>query len=130
MADVENHLIEVLTPADHRLARVPAVPNGSRRDQRAALGWLVILAALTIGTLVVALGLVSHQAVRQGEIRRAATAVNTAAFWRCHSAHSRELRDSCLAQLNLPNLAPSSADATPQGQHLVAAELGAPGGRH
>ena len=80
--------------------------------------------------LVLALGQILRQAVRQGEIRRAATATNTAAFWNCHSSHSRELRDSCLVQLNLPNLAPSVADATPQGQHLVAVDLGAPSGRH
>jgi len=110
---------------DRWLARMPVIIN-----QRAALGWLALLAALTIGTLVVALGQVSHQAVRQGEIRRAATAANAAAFWSCYGSHSRELRDSCLAQLNLPNRAPSVADATPQGQHPVAVDLGAPSGRH
>lgn len=97
---------------------------------RPTLVWLVILTTLTIGGLVLALGQILRQAVRQGEIRRAATATNTAAFWNCHSSHSRELRDSCLVQLNLPNLAPSVADATPQGQHLVAVDLGAPSGRH
>ena len=125
MVDVENHLID-LPRADRWLARMPVKDNGSTRDQHAALGWLVILAALTIATLVVALGQVSHQAVRQGETRRAATAANTAAFWNCHSSHSRELRDSCLAQLNLPNLAPSDVDATPQRQHIVTVDLGAP----
>jgi len=110
---------------DRWLARMLVIIN-----QRAALGWLAILAALTIGTLVVALGQVSYQAVRQGEIRRAAAAANTAAFWRCHSSLSRALRDSCLAQLNLPNPAPSVAGATPQGQDPVAVDLGAPSGRH
>jgi guanyl-specific ribonuclease Sa len=129
LADVQNHLIDVLPRADRWLARMPARDNGSRRDQRAALRWLVILAALTIGTLVLALGQVSHQAVRQGEVLRTATAANTAAFWSCHGTHSRELRDSCLAQLNLPNLAPSVADATLQGQPQVAVDLGAPSGR-
>ena len=96
---------------------------------RPALVWLVILATLTIGGLVLALGQIVRQSVRQGEIRRVATAANTTAFWQCHSSHSRELRDSCLARLNLPNLAPSVADAAPQGQHLVAVDLGAPSGR-
>jgi len=102
--------------------------NGSRHDERAAVGWLVILAALTIGALVLALGQVFHQAVRQGEVRRAATAANTTAFWSCHSSHSRELRDICLEQLTLPNRAPSDAeaDAMPQRKHLVGVDLGAP----
>lgn len=100
--------------------------NESKRDGRAALVWLVILAVLTIGALVLALGQVTHQAVRQGEILRAATAANTAAFWSCHSSHSRELRDSCLARLNLPTRTEEGADATPQGQHIVAVDLGAP----
>jgi guanyl-specific ribonuclease Sa len=123
---VENRLIEVLP----RAARMPGMHNDSTCDGRSALGWLVILAALTIGTLVLALGQVSHQAVRQGEVLRTATAANTAAFWSCHGTHSRELRDSCLAQLNLPNLAPSVADTTLQGQPQVAVDLGAPSGRH
>ena len=75
--------------------------HDSRRDARAVLGWLVILAALTIGALVLALGQVSRQAVQHGEIRRAATAANTEAFWSCHRSHSRTLLDSCLAQLDL-----------------------------
>lgn len=91
---------------------------------------VLILTTLTIGGMVLALGQILRQAVQQGEIRRAATAANTAAFWSCHSLHSRGLRDSCLAQLNRPNLAPTVADATPQGQHLVAVDLGAPSGRH
>jgi len=129
LADVENHSIELLPRADGRPARVPIMDNGPTRDPRAARRWLVTLAALSIGTLVMALGQVCHQGVRQGEIRRAATAANTAAFWSCHGSHSRELRDSCLARLSLPGLAPSVADATPLGQHLVAVGLGSPSGR-
>ncbi len=128
MPDVENRLIEVPQRADRWLARVPVSGNGSGKDERAALGWLVILAALTIGALVVALGQVSHQAVQQGESRRAATAADTTAFWICQNSHSRELLDSCVAQLNPPSLAPSVANATLQGKHLV--DLGAPSGRH
>ena len=105
---------------------MPGMHNDSTRDGRSALGWLVILAALTIGALVLALGQVSHQAVQQGEIRRAATAANAAAFWSCHSSRSRELRDSCLAQLNLATHAALGADATSQGQHIIAVDLGAP----
>ena len=114
MADVENPLIEMLSRAKRRLDRM----LGVRR--------IGILASLTIGALVVALGQVSHHAVQQGEIRRAATAANTAAFWSCHNSHSRELRDSCLAHLNLPTFAPSDADAAPMGQHIVAIDIGAP----
>jgi hypothetical protein len=100
--------------------------DDSRHDERAAGVWLVILAALAIGVLLFALGQVSHQAVRQGEIRHAATAANTAAFWLCHRLHSRELRDSCLAQLDPPARAQGGMDATPQGQRIVAVDLGAP----
>ena len=114
MADVENPLIEMLSPANRRLARMVRVHR------------VGILASLTIGALVVALGQVSHHAVQLGEIRRAAIAANTAAFWSCHNSHSRELRDSCLAHLNLPTFAPSDADAAPQGQHIVAVDLGEP----
>lgn len=88
--------------------------------------WLVILATLTIAALVLAFGQTLRQAVRQGEIRRAATAANTTAYWHCHSSHSRALLDSCLAQLNLPTFASSDADATPQGQHVVVVDLGVP----
>jgi len=94
--------------------------------KRSALVWLVILAALTIGALVLALVQVLHQAVRQGETRRAATAANTAAFWSCHSSHNRALRDGCLAQLDLPSGVPAGANATPPGQHVVAVDLAAP----
>jgi hypothetical protein len=93
---------------------------------RPTVVWLVILATLAIGGLVLALGQILRQAVRQGEIRRTATAANTTAFWHCHSSHSRALRDSCLAQLNLPIFASSEADATPQGQHVVVVDLGVP----
>jgi hypothetical protein len=89
----------------------------------------VIPAALTIGGLMFALGQVSRQAIQQGEIRRAATAANTTAFWNCHSSHSRALRDSCLAQLKPPTVASPHADATPQGQHVVVVDLGVPIGR-
>ena len=109
-----NPLIEMLSRANRRLARMVGVHR------------VGILASLTIGALVVALGQVSHQAVQLGEVRRAATAANTAAFWICHNSHSRDLRDSCLAHLNLPTFAPSDADATPQGQHIVAVDVGAP----
>ena len=93
---------------------------------RPTLVWLVIVATLTIGGLVLALGQILRHAVRQGEIRRAATAANTTAFWHCQSSHSRALRDSCLAQLDLPTLASSEADATPQGQHVVVVDSGVP----
>jgi len=118
LADVENHLIEMLSRAKRRLARMLGVHR------------VGILAALTIGALVVALGQVSHQAVQQGEMRRAATAANTAAFWSCHSSHNRALRDSCLALLDLPTAMPAGADATSPGQRVVAVDLAAPiGGR-
>ncbi|HSB25739.1 MAG TPA: hypothetical protein VLE94_21775 [Burkholderiaceae bacterium] len=81
---------------------------------------------LTIGGLMLALLQVSRLSMQQGEIRRAATAANTTAFWNCQRSHSRALRDSCLAQLNLPTFASSETDATPPGQHLVVVDLGAP----
>ena len=109
-----------------RRAQWAPMNNDSRRDGRAASVWLVILAVLTMAALVLALGQVTHQAVRQGEVRRMDTAANTAAFWSCHSSHSRELRDSCLAQLNLPAHTPAGADATPRGQRIVAVDLVAP----
>lgn len=106
------------------------IDSDSRHDERAALTWLVILAAVAIGALVLALGAVSRQAVQQGEIRRAATAANTAAFWSCHDSHSRALRDSCLTQLRLPTDTPTGSDTTPQEQRIVAVDLGTPiGGR-
>jgi len=86
--------------------------NDSRHDERAAQVWLVVSAALTISALVLALGQVSHQAVRQGEIRRAATAANTTAVWSCYASHSRALRDSCLGQLDLPTDGSPGANAT------------------
>jgi len=100
--------------------------NSDSRRERAVMVWLVILVALTLGTLVLALGQVSHQAVRQGEIRRAATAANTAAFWSCHASQSRALRERCLAQLDLPTDVPPGANAPSPGQHIVAADLGLP----
>lgn len=86
--------------------------NDSRRDERGALVWLVVSATLTIGALVLALGQVSHQAVRQGEIRRAATAANTTVVWSCYASHSRALRDSCLARLDLSTEGSPGANAT------------------
>lgn len=86
--------------------------NHSRRDERAVQVWLVVSATLTIGAPMLALGQVSHQAVWQGEIRRAATAANTTAVWSCHASHSQVLRDSCLAQLYLPTEGSPGANAT------------------
>lgn len=100
--------------------------NDSRRDERAALVWLVVSATLTIGALVLALGQVSHQAVRQGEIRRESTAANTRAFWNCNASQSRALRDSCLAQLDLSTGVPPSAIAASPEQRIVAVDPGAP----
>ena len=98
----------------------------SRRDERAALVWLVVSATLTIGALVLALGQVSHQAVRQGEIRLETTAANTRTFWNCNASHSRAFRDSCLASRILSTDVPPSAIATSPEQRIVAVDLGAP----
>src|SRR5512143_458004 len=93
---------------------------------RPTLVWPAILATLTSGGLVLALGQILREAVRQGEIRRAATAANTTAFWHCHSSNLRALRDSCLAQLNRPTFASSDADATPQRRPVVVVDFGVP----
>ena len=104
--------------------------NDSRRDERAALVWLVVSATLTIGALVLALGQVSHQAVRQGEIRRETTAANTRASRNCNASHSRAFRDSCLASWSLSTGVPLSAVATSPEQRIVAVDLGAPASGH
>jgi putative addiction module CopG family antidote len=43
---------------------------------------------------------VVRDAVRQGELRREATARHSAATWRCTALRSLRQRDDCLAQLN------------------------------
>lgn len=61
----------------------------------AAAGALSALAGLLVGFQGVV-----RDAVRQGELRREATARHSAATWRCTALHSLRQRDDCLAQLN------------------------------
>lgn len=63
--------------------------------------WAGILAALASAGLLVAFHQVVDEAVRQGELRRTATATNVEATWRCNalSGHSAAARQNCLLEL-------------------------------
>ena len=100
--------------------------DDSRRDRRAAMAGLATVATLATGGLVLALSQVVQQAVQQGESRRAATAVNSAAFWGCHASQSRALRDSCLAQLDLPAAVPLDANAPSPEKRIATVDLVVP----
>ncbi len=68
------------------------------------------VAAASAG-LLVGIGEVAREAVRQGELRHAATARNSQATWRCNTLRSMKQRDACLKEL----------DATPLQQVPVTA---------
>lgn len=59
----------------------------------------VVLFAVVVALLAVFLQVV-REAVRQGDLRREATARHSAAIWRCTAFRSIRQRDICLAQLN------------------------------
>lgn len=64
--------------------------------------WTGMLAALTSAALLVAFHQVVDEAVRQGELRRMATATHVEAMWRCNalSGRSAAARQNCLLELN------------------------------
>lgn len=79
---------------------IPLRLHGPHLSERAlrlagAAGVLSALVALLVGFQGVV-----RDAVRQGELRRQATARHSAATWRCTALHSLRQRDDCLAQLN------------------------------
>lgn len=76
-------------------------PAGAQADRRrtllfAGLAGLAMLALLALFQSVV------RESVRQGELRREATARHSAATWQCTGQRSLRLRDLCLAELNAP----------------------------
>ncbi len=64
--------------------------------------WAGILAALASAGLLVAFHQVVDEAVRQGELRRVATATHVEAMWRCNALGGRSAvaRQNCLLELN------------------------------
>ena len=64
--------------------------------------WTGMLAALASAGLLVAFHQVVDEAVRQGELRRMATATHVEAMWRCNalSGRSPAARQNCLLELN------------------------------
>lgn len=57
-----------------------------------------VVAAASAG-LLVGIGEVAREAVRQGELRHAATARHSQAVWRCNTLRSMRQRDACLSEL-------------------------------
>jgi hypothetical protein len=66
------------------------------------LSWPAVLAALTTLGLLLALGHVVGQGVRNSSERRVALALHDDAAWRCSSLHGRLLRDRCLREIDAP----------------------------
>ena len=64
--------------------------------------WTGMLAALASAGLLVAFHQVVDEAVRQGELRRMATATHVEAMWRCNalSGRSAAAQQNCLLELN------------------------------
>jgi hypothetical protein len=88
--------------------------------------WLPLATRVPALALVATLGLLAllHQVtgelVRQGELRRQATAVYWQAHWRCSHLPSASRQQACLAQLRM---APPEAAEAPIRTVLVAAPL-------
>ena len=64
--------------------------------------WPYTLASLTVLFLLLAFHQVVRDAVRQGELLRAASASVSQATWRCGALPGLRARENCLAQLNVP----------------------------
>lgn len=63
-------------------------------------GWLGGVLALLLFGLLGLFHQVVRSAMQQGELRREATALQTAALFRCKALHERRARESCLLRLN------------------------------
>jgi hypothetical protein len=75
---------------------------------------LTALAAAASAGLLVGIGEVARDAVRQGELRHAATARHSQATWRCNTLRSMQQRDACLKDLNAAPLQQLPLAATPR----------------
>jgi hypothetical protein len=74
-------------------------------------GWSGVLASLLLLGLLLAFHQVVRSAVRQGELRREITALQSATASRCNALRSRLVRDSCLQELNAAPLDPAALRA-------------------
>ncbi len=63
-------------------------------------GWLSGVGALLLFGLLVLFHQVVRSAVQQGELRREATALHTAALFRCKALQERRTREACLQRLS------------------------------
>ena len=72
--------------------------------------WVGILATLTSAGLLVAFHQVVDEAVRQGELRRKATATHVEATWRCNALSDRSdgARQNCLSSIKGSSAKPLS----------------------
>ncbi len=86
--------------ATYRLG--PALKPPIARADRTKLALLLSVAVLAGLGLLALFQSVLHEAVRQGQLRREATARHSAATWRCTGLRSMRQRDQCLAELNAP----------------------------
>lgn len=78
--------------APHRVARRPG---------QAWPSWVPVAAAVVaLVGLLVAFQQVVQQLADHGQARQQATAAQSESVWRCHALPSRELRDSCMHELN------------------------------
>jgi len=67
----------------------------ARTSTRADRAWPWALAAATGLGLMLALGLVVQNVVRQANTRHADTAARSEALWRCNSVPGRDAREAC-----------------------------------
>lgn len=72
------------------------------RSDRPRLMLFAGMAGIAMLGLLALFQSVVRESVRQGELRREATARHSAATWQCTGQRSLRLRDLCLAELNAP----------------------------
>lgn len=73
----------------------------ARRPGRATPSWVpAAVAAVALVGLLVAFQQVVQRLADDGQARQQATAAQSESVWRCHALRSRELRDSCMHELN------------------------------
>jgi hypothetical protein len=102
MVDDSLHLLGHRT--EPTFAALKAGPLGTwwsaLPDTLRSLSWPGALAAISILGLLLAFHQVVSGSVRLGELRRAATAMQSEATWRCNALASLRLREGCLVQLS------------------------------
>jgi hypothetical protein len=93
VASAARLMAGVVRTAQHRSMTKPRVPL--RRP-----GWPGGLVMLLLFGLLGLFHQVVRSAVQQGQLRREATALHSAALWRCKAMPQRRLRDACLQRLD------------------------------